>query len=140
MSDTIQKLIEFEFEGPLGCFTAGEALVAGFVYTSGTAYTVLQCGASGTKRPIGISTGTYSAGKQVTVIDKGIVNLIADVAMSAGQPVFPAATAGRVTYKGKTLSGVTIGGEGASVFQGGFGTVVKGASASGVVQVKLQVL
>ncbi len=126
MADTIQKLVEFELDGPCGAYVAEEALKVGFVYLSGTAYSLLQCEASGTKRPVGVCMNNYNATDKVTVVDRGIVNLIADTALSAGQPVFPADTAGRV---------IATGG---SNFPGGFGTVVKGASASGVVQVKLQ--
>jgi hypothetical protein len=134
MADTIQKLVEFESDGPCGAYKAGEALKVGFVYLSGTAYTLLQCEASGTKRPVGVCMNNYSAADTVTVIDRGIVNLIADTALSAGQPVFPADTAGRIIATGK------VDGSGVSYFQGGFGTVVKGGAASAVVQVKLQVL
>jgi hypothetical protein len=63
--------------------------------------------------------------------------MMCDTALSAGQPVFPAATgstAGRVIATGAN------DGSGVPYFYGGFGTVVTGASASGVVAVKLQLL
>ena len=134
MADTIQKLIEYEFAGPCGAFVAGQALVAGFVQISGTAYTVVQSGQSSTRRPIGIATNSYSSAKTVTVIDRGIVNLISNCAMSAGQPVYPAAVAGRVCVTGKSYTSSV------PYFSQGFGTVVKGGASSTVVQVKLQII
>jgi hypothetical protein len=131
---TIQKFFEYEDFGSYGFLEAGEDLVSGFVYLSGTDKTVFQCGASGTKKPIGVAVNSYSEGETVTIVDKGIVNMICDTALSAGQPVFPASTAGRVIATGAN------DGSGVPYFYGGFGTVVTGASASGVVAVKLQLL
>lgn len=128
MVDTVQKFFEYEDFGSYGFLEAGTDIVSGFVYLSGVDKTIFQCGASGTKKPIGVAVNSYSAGEIVSIVDRGIVNMICDTALSAGQPVFPAATAGRVIATGGTT------------FPTGFGVVVTGASASGVVAVKLQLL
>ena len=132
MTDTIQKLVEYIPTSEYGFFTAGEALVAGFVELSGTALTLVQSGASGTKRPIGVAVTTYSAADTVSIVVAGVVNLIADTALSAGQPIFPADTAGRVIATGAAdTSGVAK--------LSSLGTVIKGASASAIVQVLLSI-
>jgi hypothetical protein len=131
---TEKQMLLFEGE-ELSCFTAGAEIVPGFVKISGTERTVIQATAyatGATKLPIGVVTASYETGDTgVSVRSTGVVKLIADASCSAGDPVYPADTAGRFQITvAAGLSGIAR--------MNPLGTVLKGASASGAAWVKLK--
>ena len=132
-----KKLLEFDAIGSVADFTAGSALSTGFVQMkSGTNWTIVTAEQSGTNhRPIGIATGSAASGATgVEVRDKGIVWLLTQAALVAGNPVYPSSVKGRILGTGATDA------SGNSIYAGGFGTVIQGAAASGLALVKLQLL
>ena len=137
------KFLEFDGIGPVADFTvgAGGDLVAGFVEISSN-WTLKQSTSSGVTRPVGLATGSASASSTgCEVRDKGYVWLLGQDAMDAADPVFPSAVAGRIIKTGIVVSGATVNdSSGVSLFPGGFGTVIKGAAASGNVLFKIQSL
>jgi hypothetical protein len=131
------KVLEFDAIGSVADFIAGSALVAGFVQMkSSTDWTIVTATQSATSyKPIGITTGSVASGATgVEVRDKGIVWMLCQEAMEVGNFVYPSSVKGRIIKTGAADA------SGNSVFAGGFGTVIKGAAASGLALVKLQVL
>lgn len=116
-------------------FTAGSALIGGaFVYVNGADWTIKHAVNSATVKPIGaVSNDVASGATEIEVVTGGYVLMQTQVAMAAGDPVFPSSVKGRIIKTGKLISGTTT-----PVFAGGFGVVVAGASASGFALVKLQ--
>jgi len=113
-------------------FIAATAITVpgGFVEMSATNYTIKLSTASGTTRPLGISTASAVAGSvDNEVRTGGYVWQYSNCSMPAGSPVFPSAVTGRVQKTGREAT-----------FAGGFGTVVyaTSATASGYVLTKLQ--
>ena len=129
-----RKLKVFDAIGPIANYTAGAALVAGFVELSGTNWTIVAAGQSSTtQRPVGVFTGSAASGALgLEVLDKGVVNLVCQVTMAAGDPVYPSSVAGRVIKSGGADSSGNL------AFPGGFGVVIVGAQASGTVTFKIQ--
>jgi hypothetical protein len=131
---TEKQMLLFEGE-ELGCFKAGAAIKPGFVKISGTERTVIQATAyatGATKLPIGVVTASYKTGDTgVSVRSTGVVAMIANAACSAGDPVYPASTAGRFQIT------VAVGLSGIARMNP-LGTVIKGAAESGVAWVKLK--
>ena len=119
-------------------FTAGSALVGGqFVIVSGGDWTIKSATQSGSVTPIGIVSNDAAINTtEVEVVTGGYVRLQTQVALAAGDKVYPSSVKGRIIKTGAKVSGTT----GAYLFQNGFGTVVAGASASGFAIVKLQTL
>lgn len=110
----------------------------GFVEMSATNYTIKLSTASGTTRPMGITTASAAAGSvDNEVRTGGYVWQYSNCSMPTGSPVFPSTVTGRVQKTGKRGGGV---GSGTVYFPGGFGTVVysTNAKASGFVLTKLQ--
>ena len=131
----IKKILEFDGIGSVANFTVGSsAIVAGFVEISASAdWTLGQSVGSSTTKPLGISTGSAAAlSTGCEVRDKGYVWLVGQDAMNASDPVFPSSVAGRIVKTG------AVDGSGNARFLGGFGTVIKGAAASGNVLFKIQ--
>ena len=129
---TNQEMLVFEDLGEISCFTAGEDLVPGFVFLSGTNLTLFQAGALATyadRKPIGVVTGSYTSDDNpVGVRTRGVVRMIAASACSAGDSVYPSATAGRFNKTSTSAS-----------FAKSYGTVLTGAAESGVAWVKLSI-
>jgi len=117
-------------------FIAASAITVagGFVEMSGTNYTIKTSVASGTTRPLGISTASATAASTTNEVRTGgYVWQVANEAMSPGDPVYPSTIAGRVQSTG------AVDGSGNARFLGGFGTCVYTyASASGFILTKLQ--
>ena len=117
-------------------FTAGSALVGGqFVDLSGGDWTIKSSAQSAaTVCPIGIVADTVAINTtEVEVVTAGYVRMQTQVAMTAGDAVYPSSVKGRIIKTGKKVSGTTA----QPIFAGGFGVVVAGASASGYAVVKL---
>ena len=115
----------------MASFVAASAITVpgGFVEMSGTNYTFKQCVASGTTRPLGITTASAAAASvDNEVRTGGYVWQVGAVSMAPGSPVFPSDTLGKVTKTG------------GSSFPGGFGTVVYAtdSNAAGYILTKLQ--
>lgn len=113
-------------------FTAASAITVagGFVEMSATNYTVKNSVASGTTRPLGISTSSAVAASTENEVRTGGYVWQMGQSMVTGNPVYPSDTHGRVQ---KTTSS-------AGTFPGGFGTVVytTNTTSSGYVLTKLQ--
>jgi len=124
----------------MASFVAASAITVpgGFVEMSGTNYTFKSCVASGTTRPLGITTASAVADSVSNEVRTGgYVWQVGGVSMAAGDPVFPSDSQGLVIKTGKPVSGV-----GTPVFPGGFGTVVYAtdSNAAGYILTKLQSL
>jgi hypothetical protein len=118
-------------------FVAASAVTvaAGFVEMSATNYTFKNSVASGTTRPMGITTASATKGSDVNEIRTGGYVWQIGVSMVVGSPVYPSDVHGRVQKTGK------VDGSGVPYYPGGFGTVVyttAAATASGYVLTKLQ--
>jgi len=86
-------------------FIAGEDLSEGdVVYVSG-ANTVSKATASNANKVVGVVDSAASAGEEVDVVIYGIKKVTADGAISAGDPVTVASTAGRVATESHLVAG-----------------------------------
>ena len=114
-------------------FIAASAItVAGaFVQMSSTQYVIKHVLNSGTVRPLGVTTGSAIAGSTGNEVRTGgYIWQLTYGTMTVGAPVYPSSTIGRVRNTGKTLSGATLAGARAALFQGGFGTTITAATGS----------
>ena len=86
-------------------FTAGEDLSEGdVVYLSG-ANTVSKATTSEAGKVVGVVDSAASAGEPVDVVIYGVKEVTADGAISAGDPVTAASTAGRVATNSHLVAG-----------------------------------
>ena len=110
-------------------FTAGSALVGGsFVYVNGGDWTIKTAAQSGTTPIIGVVTGDVANGTtEVEVVTSGYVRMQTQIALAAGDKVYPSSVKGRIIKTGAA----------ATLYPAGLGVVVAGASASGFAIVKL---
>jgi len=115
----------------ISCFEAGEDLVPGFVMLSGADFKLYQAGAlaSGdTRLPIGVVSASYTSGDEaVSVLDKGVIGMVAAVACSAGDPVYASATAGKFV--------ITVD---SGVVAEPIATVIKGAAQDATALIKFK--
>ena len=118
----------------MASFIAASAITTAgaFVEMSATDYTVRLSVASGTTKPLGISTASAVAASTTNEVRTGgYVWQVANATMPAGSPVYPGASQ-RVIKTGRLVSGLTTG-----IFPAGFGTVVVGGVSSAFILVKL---
>lgn len=138
MTTTVKRnLVQYDIgvKNMAGFIAASAITKAGaFVEMSSTAYTIKNSVASGTTRPLGITTASATAGSDTNEVRTGGYVWQMGISMAPGNPVYPSDVHGRVQKTGK------VDGSGVPYYPGGFGTVIvaSNATGSGYILTKLQ--